>query len=84
LSGCLAFGGGKSENEALDSELAEMLRSYRQCLEKYEGDLAQRKERCEVYRKTVYDLAPKSGDRFDRELTRESARESTKDKKLLP
>jgi hypothetical protein len=83
LSGCLALGGGKGEGEALDNELAEMLKSYRQCLEKYEGDLAQRKERCEVYRKTVYDLAPRSG-RLDRELSRESARESSKEQKLLP
>jgi hypothetical protein len=72
LSGCFAFGGGKNDHEALDTELAEMLKSYRKCLEKYEGDVGQRKERCEVYRKTVYDLAPKG------------ERESVKEQKLLP
>jgi hypothetical protein len=70
LSGCLAFGGGNDVHEALDRELAEMLKSYRQCLEKYEADPAQRKEKCEVYRKTVYDLAPKTlSDRKDRRGT---------------
>jgi hypothetical protein len=76
LSGCLSLGGGKGDNEALDTELAEMLKSYRKCLEKYEGDLAQRKERCEVYRKAVYDLAPKGSARLERE--------SVKEQKLLP
>jgi hypothetical protein len=58
-AGCFAFGGG-ADHEALDKELAGMLKSYRQCLEKHEDDAIQRKEKCEVYRKTVYDLAPKN------------------------
>jgi hypothetical protein len=61
LAGCLSFGKDTDATgtQAFEKELADMLRSYRQCLEKYEGDPAQAKDKCEVYRKTVYDLAPK-------------------------
>jgi predicted small secreted protein len=61
LAGCFSFGKDTDATgtQAFEKELADMLRSYRQCLEKYEGDPGQAKEKCEVYRKTVYDLAPK-------------------------
>jgi hypothetical protein len=61
LAGCFSFGKGGDDTgvQAFEKELADMLRSYRQCLEKHEEDPVKAKEKCEVYRKTVYDLAPK-------------------------
>src|ERR671924_292108 len=62
LGGCLSFGAKNNDEtgvQAFEKELADMLRSYRQCLEKYEEDPVKAREKCEVYRKTVYDLAPK-------------------------
>jgi hypothetical protein len=81
LTGCLSFGGGKDNDEttgvqAFEKELADMLRSYRQCLEKYEEDPVKAKEKCEVYRKTVYDLAPKGvAERHGRLLEKQRPKE---------
>jgi hypothetical protein len=79
LAGCLSFGGKNNDEtgvQAFEKELADMLRSYRQCLEKYEEDPVKAKEKCEVYRKTVYDLAPKGvSERRERLLEKQRNKE---------
>jgi hypothetical protein len=74
MSGCLSLGSDKKGeyHAALDRELAEMLKSYRLCLQKYEEAGAEAKRKCEAYREALHDLAPKTlSDRLERVFERD-------------
>lgn len=67
LPGCLNFGGGgdsdmrASRNAAeiaISREVAEMVKLYRICLQKYEDNAVKAKENCGMYKDAIRDLAP--------------------------
>jgi hypothetical protein len=61
LSGCFSLGSNDKEGTAaLDKERAEMLKSYRLCLQKHEEARPEAKHKCEAYREALRDLAPKT------------------------
>ena len=79
LSGCLSLGSHDKDGyqAALDKELAEMLKSYRLCLQKHEEAGAEAKHKCEAYREALRDLAPKTlSERLERVFERDRRRES--------
>jgi hypothetical protein len=74
LSGCFSLGShDKGEyHAALDRELAEMLKSYRLCLQKHEEAGPDAKHKCEAYREALRDLAPKTlSERLERVFERD-------------
>ncbi|MBS0167486.1 hypothetical protein [Nitrospira sp. CMX1] len=40
----------RQANAEIRRETAELLKGYRQCIQKHEGDMAKAKERCALYR----------------------------------
>lgn len=49
---CVDYRQRKAHAE-MSREVAEMLKSYRQCIGKYEGDVVKAKENCEPYRSVL-------------------------------
>jgi hypothetical protein len=79
LSGCFSLGSNDKGgyHAALDKELAEMLKSYRLCLQKHEEAGADAKHKCEAYREALRDLAPKTlSERLERVFDRDPKQES--------
>lgn len=69
LSGCL--GGGKNESPqetTMQKEAAELVKLYRQCLQKYEEYPEKAKERCSVYKDAIHEIAPEHHKSFVSEL----------------
>ena len=65
LTGCLSFGSGHDDynkpvtyEQALQKEVAELLKSYRMCLQKNEDNPQKAKENCQAYHDAIADLAP--------------------------
>jgi hypothetical protein len=61
LSGCISFDRGNRGDpyqQAVRKELAELVKAYRVCLQKYEDNPTKAKESCGVYRDAIHDLAP--------------------------
>jgi uncharacterized protein YqeY len=48
---------GDPYQQAVKKELAELVKSYRVCLQKYEDNPSKAKESCGVYRDAIHDLA---------------------------
>ena len=72
LTGCISLG-GDSYRSTVRKEVAELLRSYRKCLQKYEDQPAKARDTCGVYREAIQELAPPDqrrtvGDFLDRFL----------------
>ena len=72
LPGCVSLG-GDSYRGTVRKEVAELLKSYRKCLQKYEDQPAKARESCGVYREAMQELAPPDqrrsvGDFLDRLL----------------
>jgi hypothetical protein len=62
LSGCLSFGHSQADTAGvrIESEVGELVKSYRMCLQKYEAEPVKAKENCAGYRDAIHDLAPDS------------------------
>ena len=62
LSGCLSLDRNESKKSAaattIQMEVAELVRSYRLCLEKHEDNPIKAKESCGMYKEAIRDLAP--------------------------
>jgi hypothetical protein len=60
LSGCFSLGSSDSHKSAsaTDREVAEMVKLYRLCLQKYEGTPEKAKANCALYKEAIHDLAP--------------------------
>ena len=66
LPGCISFGGDSSDTRAskiavenaIYREVAELVKLYRACLQKYEDTPVKAKENCGMYRDAIRDLAP--------------------------
>jgi hypothetical protein len=62
LTGCLSLGDGNDKptnyEQAVQKEVAELLKSYRMCLQKNEDYPDKAKANCGPYRDAIQDLAP--------------------------
>lgn len=59
LSGCLSWGRNEPPHEAtMEMEAAELVKIYRQCLQKYEEYPEKAKEHCSAYKDAIHEIAP--------------------------
>lgn len=63
LPGCLSFDRSSDPERrisetAIQSEVAELIKLYRLCLQKYEDHPMKAKENCGVYKEAIRDLSP--------------------------
>ncbi|MDQ6734959.1 MAG: hypothetical protein M3Z35_12755 [Nitrospirota bacterium] len=62
LPGCMEFGSRDSTRHppetTMQKEVAEIVKMYRLCLQKYEDNPGTAKEHCSAYRDAIRDLAP--------------------------
>ena len=60
LSGCFTFGHSPPETPGvrMETEVGELVKLYRLCLQNYEAEPVKAKENCAGYRDAIRDLAP--------------------------
>ena len=69
LSGCHSGAMNESPPETtMQKEGAELVKLYRQCLQKYEEYPEKAKERCSVYKDAIHEIAPEHQKSFVSEL----------------
>lgn len=62
LSGCLGWGTSDSTKHSpettMQNEVAELVKIYRLCLQKYEENAEKAKEHCAIYKEAIREIAP--------------------------